>query len=194
MRPGISVIIPTIAPRSALLDRARTSATGQTLKPRAVIVSEDTDRLGAAATRHRGLMLADTEWVAFLDDDDMLLPQHLERLMACAEETGADYVYSWYEVIGGADPMPEVFGKPFDRANPVQTTVTTLVRTELAQSVGYYNHLYDNIATPDGNTAGEDWRFTLACLDAGAEIVHLPEKTWHWFHHGANTSGLPTRW
>ena len=78
-------------------------------------------------------------YVNFLDSDDEMDPNHVECLLICAEETGADYVYPWFRVKGGADPFPQFFGKPWDNDQPHQTTVVTMVRTELAQRVGF-NH------------------------------------------------------
>jgi glycosyltransferase involved in cell wall biosynthesis len=147
-------------------------------------------------TRQRGLDTVETEWVAFLDDDDEFLPEHLELLMNAALEQDADYVYSWYHVIGGTDPRPEVFGRPWDPENPVQTTITTLVRTTTAQAAGFLvdPEETDDLTSPDRHYAGEDWRFTQRVNDAGAHIYHLPMKTWNWYHHSGNTSGLPNRW
>lgn len=208
---SITVVIPTIPPRVDMLARAIQSVLDQTLfttmryncagRPRLRVESPvDHDHEGAARTRQRGLERVATEWVAFLDDDDEFMPQHLERLLVHALFTGADYVYSWFMIKdpSGAerpdlDPFPGQLGRPFDPARPVQTTVTTLVRTELAQSVGI-RPSETAPPTPDGHRAGEDWQFTLDCLAAGGRIEHLPERTWWWWHHGHNTSGLPDRW
>lgn len=202
-RETITVVVPTIAPRRWLLARALDSVVTQTVHPVAEVsveVAEDIRREGAAATRNRALSQVDSRWVAFLDDDDEFMPRHLERLLAHALSTEADYVYSWFMIKDptGAerpdlDPFPGQFGKPFDPEHPVQTTVTTLVRTELAKDVGI-RPSETAPPTPDGHRAGEDWQFTLDCLKAGAVISHLPERTWWWHHHGANTSGLPDRW
>jgi hypothetical protein len=196
MFPGITVVIPTIRPRDKLMDRALASVNGQTLRsiPIHVEIERDVNRKGAAVTRNTAAMRVETEWTAFLDDDDYFYPEHLEKLKACADETSADYVYSWYDVVGGTDPRPEVFGQPFDSANPVQTTITTLVRTELVKSTGFLAEEEEDLASPDRHYAGEDWRFTLRCVNAGAKIVHLPEKTWAWVHWAGNTSGLPKNW
>ena len=192
----ITVVVPTIRPRAALLGRALDSVWRQTLPPEAVVVQEDAHREGAAATRQRGLERVETPWVAFLDDDDEFLPGHLESLLAHAQETAAEYVYSWYEVVGGTDPRPEVFGRPWDPANPVQTTVVTLVRTDWALGVGGFTDAAEDadLASPDRLYAGEDWRFTRRMNEAGAVISHLPQRTWRWHHHGGNTSGLPKNW
>jgi glycosyltransferase involved in cell wall biosynthesis len=193
LQPGISVVVPThpARVRNGMTKRAVGSVLGQTLPAAAIIIEQDLTRAGAAATRHRGLMKVTTEWVAFLDSDDQMKPNHLAELMACAEETGATYVYSWYEAVGfGADPLPH-FGRPFDPASPTQTTITTLVRAELAQAVGFREPPPG--ALINGERYGEDFQFTIECLAAGARIVHHPARTWLWNYHGANSSGQPGR-
>ncbi|MDH5314844.1 MAG: glycosyltransferase [Gemmatimonadota bacterium] len=197
LRPGITVCIPTIPPRSMLLNRAVRSVMSQTVADTVPVMSSlslDAERRGAAATRQAALDGAQTEWTAFLDDDDEFLPGHLDMCLVHAETTGADYVYPWYHVIGGTDPRPEVFGQPWDPEHPVQTTITVLVRTELAQAVGFRTVAPETLTSPDRLYAGEDWDFTQRCLAAGARISHLPARTWNWYHHGQNTSGLPHRW
>lgn len=197
MRPGITVAIPVHPPRfrSGLFSRAMGSVQIQTLPPTAVSVAVDVSGRGAPETRQRALDAVQTEWTAFLDSDDFFFPQHLEKLLTHAEETGADMVYSWFQVMDQAgrilehDPVfpPTHFTEPFDPDNPIETTITTLVRTELAQEVGFQ-------AMNRGETnTGEDRFMVLGLLQAGARISHLVEKTWVWAHHGKNTSGLPTK-
>lgn len=193
MGDTVSVVIPAhpARERNGMLTRALASVEAQTLQPDDVIVQVDTHREGAARTRQRGLERASTDWVTFLDSDDEMLPHHLEALLACAQQTGADLVYPWYEVVGGGDPMPCHFGKPWDPARPRLTTVVTLCRTELAQQVGFV-HTHDGTRLL-GQPAGEDWFFIVGCNKAGAHIVHLPQRTWRWHHHGRNSSGQPTK-
>lgn len=197
MQPGVTVCIPSIPPRAHLLHRALASVTRQTHPAAAISVAMDLNHDGAWITRDRALRAAQTEWVAFLDDDDWFLPSHLATLLACAQETGADYVYSWYVIqdrdgnVIDSDPLGH-FGKVFDPDNPTQTTITTLVRTELAQEAGFLEPIDGELI--HGERAGEDWHFTLKCLARGAHVVHVPARTWIWSHHGANTSGLPSRW
>jgi glycosyltransferase involved in cell wall biosynthesis len=179
--PVVTVVVPYHPARvkNGMLARAVASIRAQTI-PHELITVEDTRREGAAATRQRGLDQVTTEWVAFLDSDDEMDPTHLEQLLACADQTGADYVYPWFRVVGGKDPFPMFFGKPWDDDHPHSTTITILVRTGLAKLVGF-----------DG--AGEDFRFTKGCVREGAQIVHHPTRTWTWVHHGRNSSGRPDR-
>ena len=195
MRPGITVVTPTIAPRGGMLRRAKASVAAQALPAEAHVIEHDVAREGAAVARDRGLRRVDTEWVAFLDDDDEMLPGHLSRLMWWAGHVDADYVFSWYEVMGGGtDPRPDEFGLAWDPAEPRQTTVTTLVRTGLALEAGFVDPSDAPLDSPDRLYAGEDWYFTRRCNELGGRISHLPEVTWLWWHHGQNTSGLPRNW
>ena len=196
MSPAITVVIPTIPPRAARLGVAIESVLKQNLPATALAVPVDVSKQGAAINRQRGLDMVQTEFVAFLDDDDYFKRNHLELLMETMLGQDADFVFSWYDVGGGGqDPRPEYFGKEWNPADPHQTTITTLVKTELAQSVGFiWDGDAEQLDSPDRLYAGEDWFFTKGCNDAGAKIVHLPERTWVWNHWGGNTSGLPKNW
>src|SRR5512144_1284628 len=185
----ITVVTPTIPPRvcNGMLAASNTSVREQTLLPSGGIsVALDVDKVGAAVTRQRALDAVRTEWAAFLDDDDWLYPQHLAVLYGLVCEHSADYAYSWFD---GNDPFPMHRGRQMNPAEPHHTTMTVLVRTELAREVGFANH-------PDASPewSGEDWAFTLGCIKLGARFIGTGEVTWHYNVHGSNTSGVPSRW
>jgi glycosyltransferase involved in cell wall biosynthesis len=101
--PRVSVIIPTYQ-RCGLLDEALASVFSQTFADLEVIVVEDGSRTagetlgkygdrvryvwqtnqGAGAARNTGAGMAQGEWLAFLDDDDLWLPTKLERQLEFA--------------------------------------------------------------------------------------------------------------
>lgn len=193
----VCVAIPSIPPRSAMLAEALASVCAQTRVPDEISVAVDHHRQGAATTRNRAWRATTSEYIGFLDDDDRLGPVHLERLLATAAETGADLVYPGFTVVGGSDPMPWVFGQPWDPANPVQTTITVLWRREALEAVGGFPEPgpdWQDSRDPHGNRAGEDYEAVLRLNAAGGKIMHLPERTWEWVHHSANTMGLASRW
>jgi len=199
----VTVVIPAHPGRvkNGLLARAVGSVWTQTVVPRGISLAIDIDREGAPATRQRALDAVPwpseggPAWVAFLDSDDYFLPTHLEDLLRHAEDTAADFVYSWFKVETNAGTILEEdpifpathFTNPFDPNDPIETTITTLVRTGVAKSVGFKALDRGQVNT------GEDRYFTLGCLNAGVTISHLVKKTWIWAHHGMNTSGLPTK-
>jgi hypothetical protein len=183
-----TVAIPHIPPRRDLLLRAISSVLDQTRPATAISVATDHGRHGAWATRQRALEQVRTPLVAFLDDDDEFLADHLARLVAAIED-GADYAFSWFEVVGGRDPFPGwFFGAPWDPARPRHTTMTVACRTDLACAVGF------TPPVPGEEFGNEDWRFLQGCIAAGAKIVHVPARTWRWHHDSGNTRGLPDRW
>lgn len=192
----ITVVIPTIPPRRQLLARAVASVARQTLPAAAISIATDIRREGAPPTRQRALDAVRTPYVAFLDDDDEFMPFHLRNLLDHLKETDSDYVYSWFKVVGANghifpyDPIfPEThFTNEFDPASPIETTITTLVKTDLAKSVGF-----KALNRGEANT-GEDYGFTLGCVQAGAKISHLVKHTWLWHHDSGNTSGRPDKW
>jgi glycosyltransferase involved in cell wall biosynthesis len=186
----ITLVIPTIPPRAALLARALASMDAQSYPPAEVITLVDLQREGAAATRNRALDLVTTDWVAFLDDDDELYPDHLRRLARFARITGADLVYPYFDA--DVDEL-NTFGLPFDpvllrQANYIPVTV--LARTQALKDAGGFQ------AHPDRNgDPCEDWGLWLALLDAGATLAHLPARTWRWHNGGeGSTRGKPDRW
>lgn len=235
--PGITVVIPTIAPRMRQLQRALRSVTlaaqhwtdvsafdgalpnvvrwtspaQDTLEGEFTLAAEvvaDEEHAGAAKTRHKGLLGVSTDWVAFLDDDDEMLPHHLVALYRAAIEHGADYVWSRFRIqypdgstLAGPAFLGEKAFSQWDDNDPAQTTITTLVRTELAIEAGGFAQFEESGAEVDGHRAGEDFEFTTRCRAAGAVMRHVPEVTWVWHHWGwgqpgepGNTSGMPNRW
>lgn len=204
-RPTISVITPVHPARLAngLFAECAQSIHQQTLLPDAHCVAIDLDGEGAAATRQKALMQARTDWVCFLDSDDLFLPKHIQRMLTHVLDNELDFCYSWFKVLqdfGGGqrrilddDPVFPMthYLNPWNPDDPIETTVTTFVRTELAQQVGF--HALDR----GEQNGGEDFAFTLGCQAAGAKIGHLVRKTWLWRHRSIdgvaqNTSGMST--
>jgi hypothetical protein len=201
----ITVAIPTIPPRVDRLARAVASVGRQSFPAHAISIACDIDRDGAAITRDRALAAVATEWVAFLDDDDLLYADHLAVLAAHAQLTGADLVYPWFTVEdGGTDPFPEFFGRPWDPHHPHQVPVTFLARTDVVRAVGGFSAPFNPDTDHDpgaegGHRAGEDLRLILR-VNRSFKIAHVAERTWGWSHWlnddgtVGNTSGIPSRW
>lgn len=192
MSSDITVVISAIPERADLLARAVASVASQTLPPAFIIVSIDANGDGAAITRTRGLEQVTTKWVAFLDDDDEFMPEHLAKLRECADQNDADFVFPWFVVKGGTDPFPLNEARDWDITDPHQTTVTVLVRTEAALKVGGF--IWEGM----DDTPGEEFEFAVRLGKAGYKIVKLHERTWYWYHwahrgRAANTMGRPSR-
>lgn len=196
----VLIVIPTIPGREDLLRRAIKSIREPDLLV-AGAIEVDTEGRGPAYTRNLGVLNtlnagANPEWIAFLDDDDEFDQEHITRLVAHAEQTGADVVYPWFHLnVGGRidnsrDPLG-AFGKPFDGeglASHNFIPVTALVRASMFVAVGGFPQPNsEEWPHPDC----EDWGLWRRLLALGAQFSHLPERTWTWHWHGKNTSGRP---
>jgi hypothetical protein len=103
--PLVTVITPTVPERAHLLETARGCAQRQTLQPVAHLWRVDRRRRGPAAIPNRLVKQAESQWVAFLDDDDLIDDDHLEALHQVADASRADVVASWWRW----DPEPGPF-------------------------------------------------------------------------------------
>lgn len=120
--PAVSVVIPTIVRPS--LRRAVESALAQTVPPLEVIVVVDAPgepdlpesaavrvittpgRVGPSRAKHLGIEAASGTVIALLDDDDVWLPEKLERQLAAAPP-GDEWIMScrFRRLLEGGEPV-----------------------------------------------------------------------------------------
>lgn len=193
----VTVITATIPHRSALLARAVRSVAEQTLQPAAHLIEVDTGRTGAAATRDRLLKRVETEYVAILDDDDELLPDHLETLRGPADRHDLVYSHFRYSSLGDGGHLQQFFGKPWDNSKPHQITVTWLARTQALLDVGGFSEGFDPLSSnldAQRNRIAEDYLIVLKLAKADARILHVPKVTWIYHVGHPATQGRPDAW
>jgi Glycosyl transferase family 2 len=68
--------------------------------------------VSGAAPWNRAVELSQGEWIAPLDDDDELLPNHMETLLDLALECRAEYAYGKLEQVAEGDAEPYIFSFP----------------------------------------------------------------------------------
>lgn len=122
----VACVIPTHA-RAEFLEESLSSVISQTRPPAEVLVVSDVDdpatkrvverlaietdidvrllgpvpeRRGASASRNRGIKEAQSDVVAFLDDDDVWKPDYLESALDVMERGGSAMVVTWFDEFG----------------------------------------------------------------------------------------------
>jgi glycosyltransferase involved in cell wall biosynthesis len=200
----VTVVITTIPGREDLLKRALDSVMKQLVLPAYVEVISDVDRHGAAWARNEVIHRVTTEWIAFLDDDDEFLPNHIRKMLAGANFSGADLIYTYAEFVGRDDPLAAwIDGQliaapinvPWDERAEVSLRehgnfipVTNLVRTSALNAVGGFPEPYSFPARVSGEC--EDYGLLLRLLDAGFTFYHVVgARTWRYHVWGGNTGG-----
>lgn len=162
----ITVVTPTIPGREALLAEcvASVGALGLTH-----LIGRDEWHDGPAAVRNRLLEQVNTDWVLFLDDDDVLYPNYVD--VVTPHLGGSDLVYTSWHLTGSTEgPWPV----PFDRDTVLHgdntIPVTATVRTDLVRAAGGF----------DPCAAFEDHELWKALLLAGARFTYVPVITWRY--------------
>jgi glycosyltransferase involved in cell wall biosynthesis len=164
----VTVITATIDGREALLRECIASVSAQT---RAVghIVALDWSRQGPAVVRNAALKSISSQWVVFLDDDDLLDPLFVETLMAHADN--ADVVIPWCRFSGRSIPRKYHNPRWFDREALRRHgcfPITCLVRTEAVRAVGGF----------PTEARYEDHEMWNLMADNRARFTVVPQELW----------------
>ena len=177
MTPLVSVIVPAYRCERTVESSIR-SALSQSLREIEVIVVDDgsddgtaqiLDRLraedarvrvitlsengGVANARNRGVSLAQADWIAFLDSDDIWNADKLARQLKKAEETGATLLYTAAECIDADErPTGKLFRVPKTVAanrllygNDVVTSTVLVRRTAYERHPMECSHLHEDM-------------------------------------------------
>jgi glycosyltransferase involved in cell wall biosynthesis len=194
--PEVTVVIPS-ANRWAFVQRAVCCALGQVDVGVRVVVASDgprhptppdvpelaDDRVtvlvdpvprGVCRARNVGIGLADTPWVAFLDDDDVWAPDKLRRQLDAAAADGAGFAYtSGVKLDADLAPLavehapdPATLAEHALRMNPLPAAASNVVaRRELVAEVGGFDERLAHFG---------DWDFALGLI-AAAPGTRCPE-------------------
>lgn len=184
--PRVTIITPSIEGREELLVEATATVVSQTEEV-AHLVWLDAEREGPAIVRNRLLDLVQTEWVGFLDDDDLLDPAHVASLMALLSGGEGLPDLAWSRCRTWAAPgveAPRIMQamRPDYRAllrNGSRNfiPVTVIARTESIREAGRFD-------SADRYEDYELWRRMLGAQRMS--FAYLPVVTWTYRFFGAN--------
>lgn len=163
----ISVVTPSLPSRADLLAECITSVDTQTVAAATHLIGVDTRREGPAAVRSRLITAVETEWVAFLDDDDVLDPWHFDVLTSAPV---ADVLIPHCRFDG--EPLPRRYcNRPFDPDALKRHgifPITVLARTQAVRDAGGFR----------SDERYEDWELWKRMAANGCTFEVIPIVTW----------------
>jgi len=100
-----------------------------------------------SAPTNEGLRRAQGRYIAYLNDDDIWLPNHLQELVAHLERAGVDFVYSILEWVKSEQIQVLELASYPDALRPPDASAT-LHRKDVIDRIGYWKKPYEVQAFP----------------------------------------------
>jgi len=137
--------------------------------------------LPRAAAANAGLDAAGGEWLTFLDDDDVFLPEHVAGLLAAAaEHPHVDVVHCLARAVF-ADGRIEKFGQPHARLELFDRNYLHLSAAVIRRNAAVQCRFDETL------DVHEDWDFFLQLAET-VTFAFVPNDTFVW-HADAGSSG-----
>lgn len=164
----IAILTASVPERGGMLTEAIASVAAQTVAPEAHYIGIDYYRRGPVSIYNQLAQDVGTEWMTFLDDDDLLEPFHLEALLE--QRHDADVVYA------PCHPNHHPgYQEPFSHDHLGDSSIvpiTAMVRASFFHRVGGFQDEW-----------GYDWKLWQRISQLGARFVRLDTPSWTYRTH-----------
>ena len=209
----ISVIIPVFQ-RENLIGRVIESVLNQSYKDFELIIIDDgsTDctrevcldykkkdsrievfsqkNSGSLSARKKGISVATGDYICFIDSDDYIDEDYLEKLYHGAEKSTADIIVSIYDLTYENGNKDTIFHNSKEVLMDSEESLIEMLRRKLFgwELVGklYKKELIENYCFKDGLAYAEDLVTNWELFHISKGIQYIPYTGYHYYRHGAN--------
>ena len=146
------------------------------------------ENLGIAENTNAAFAMAEGDFIALLDHDDLLAPNALYEIAAALEEhPEADVIYTDEDKV--TTDLSEHFQphlKPDFNLDLLRSNNYIchflVVRRSVVQTVGGFRREFDG---------AQDYDFIFRCTEAAKRVYHIPKVLYHWRCHQNSTASNP---
>lgn len=142
-----------------------------------VVIRHLEQNLGISGNSNAALAMAEGEFIALLDHDDLLAPFALHEVVKLLnKQPELDFIYSDRDLV--SEDSKQRFGAFFKPGWSPEIMLAAnylchlcVIRRKLAEKVGGFN------AATDG---AQDWDFFLRIMECTNRFAHIPQVLYHW--------------
>jgi hypothetical protein len=178
--PTVAAVVVSLPERHHLLRQALASVRRQTRPPDDTVVGIDPYRRGEVGNMNRLLRAVDCEWIAFLHDDDIWMPRHLEVAERYMTDDN-DVIVSRFKLVGRKESTIESQHDDFEDLRTTNWFPPSAVVVRAS--------VFGEWCAPYGRFKWVDWANWNRLLDGGARFVHTNEVTMRyrfgWWDNGS---------
>jgi len=196
MTPTLSILTPTIASRTQQLAKLKQSiakslgASGADASAiEHCVLPDDPNAPALSIGEKRNLLLqqARGKYIAFVDDDDTVLPAYVGELLAATDSDPDVITFRQHAIIEGVYAMVEFkLGNPNDLFTGGGT-----VRRNAWHLCAWRRDIALTSRFPHSNH-GEDWAWAAPlCAIPDLREIHRPVVLYHYSHSAATTAAFP---
>jgi len=131
---------------------------------------------GGCYARNRGFVLSKGEYIQFLDADDLILPEKIERQVKFLEETGADAVYGDWR-FQGHQSNGVIFLEQVEKPGIQKDILQSLIENwwTAVASLFYRRTAVEKSGGWDENfLVAQDRDFFISVVMSGAKVIYQP--------------------
>lgn len=141
---------------------------------------------GLCASRVKLVNACKTKLAVFLDDDDVLLPEYVEKVLDVfnSNTVGADAVFTWRRNFGESTELVINYNlEDYESLLSNDYRMTALIRTDVLRELGFVSSMR--------NGEADDWDFWVRFFNSGFRAVLLPEPL---FQYNVRTGSMSWPW
>ena len=140
--------------------------------------------MGIADNTNACIEMADGDYIALFDHDDLLHPSALYEMAKAIEENSADFIYTDEVTFVGKPSNITIYNFKPDFSPDTLRSYNyichfTAFSKELLDVVGYFNREYDG---------SQDYDLILRLTEKAKNVVHIPKALYFWRSHKASVA------